>query len=208
MMTKTERVLRTIREYADVRVVVKEESRLQRFLAKILFFVDYMNYATTFGKTIYVPRKFVDSPGLLAHEGVHVLQSKRYGFVTFALAYLFPQILVVPSLILGFFNPLFFFGLLFLLPLPAPGRMWLEREAYKLNMLLLRDAVPSTNMVDVIDITIEKYFAGPAYYYMWPFKYSMFKEFSECIMFSQLPLYQYSEDMMNYSEDVRKIIRS
>jgi hypothetical protein len=124
------------------RIRRKSESWLMGVIGALLFFNrSFMTeYTTTIGSTVYFPDQYyyeqpVSAARTLAHEGVHIKQSKRVGAVWFALTYLFPLPLAALALgaVLAFWwlPALGFLGfLVFLAPLPAPWRVKYEREAY------------------------------------------------------------------------------
>lgn len=124
----------------------KTESSLMKAISVVLFFVPFMtDFTTTIGSTVYYPEDYVDefpddAAQTLGHEGFHIKQRKRDGFV-YNLKYLFPQVLA-PLALLAFLAfwwlPALWF-LLFLVclaPLPAPFRVKYEREAYLVTMVL------------------------------------------------------------------------
>jgi len=122
----------------------KDTSILFKILRPVLKLINprfFDRYITTFGGTMWVPDYFLDDSdddyeilgrlATVAHEGVHVYDEKRLPFLYYIM-YLFPQCLAIPSLILAFFCSWWWlFGLLFLLPLPAPGRYYIELRAYR-----------------------------------------------------------------------------
>lgn len=136
------------------------------------------SYVTTIGNTIWVPENFfkyrtpVTALNTIAHEVVHIVDRKNMTTVPFVFLYLFPQILT-PLALLSLLGGPWLFCLLFLLcicPWPAPGRMWLELRAYRMN-LLYHDYV---NICDEKQIEKEiewvaEQFTESNYYYMWPF---------------------------------------
>jgi len=110
---------------------------------------------------------------VLAHETVHEYDRKKLGTIPFSFLYLFPQVLALLSLlaIFAIWSPWWLLCLLFLgfaAPVPSIGRTYLELRGYKVNMmhdrLLGGDAKSYANFIS------DAQFAGPAYYYMWPFK--------------------------------------
>jgi hypothetical protein len=173
--------------YPKLRIDYKDESLLMKILGKILFFnKDFStHYITTIGSTVYFPsRKWIeDNPTdamlVLSHECVHIADSIRLTAPLFTLMYMAPQILVLLMIaaffFIGWWALLF---LLFLAPLPSPGRMYLEKRGYRMTLFALdrrfrelglsddaRDALLKQNAANID----KKYFAGPAYYFMWPF---------------------------------------
>lgn len=107
-----------VRKYVpQYRVVPKKDSRLMWFIGKVLFFnKDWERYSTTIGFTTYSgSSEETSSPWLVFHEGLHAVRAKRMSRPLFYLAYLFP-----------------------FLPIPylAVPRFLIEREGYKMNMLI------------------------------------------------------------------------
>lgn len=165
----------------------KRDSRLMRFLGKLMFFNrDFTeHYVTTIGRTIYWPNFVRDfdkdverSFRIFFHEMQHVVDysSMRYSF---CLSYLFPQlqglVLFVLSLVMAaiFKVPspywtLSFFWLLLLLPMPSYPRMMLEMSGYSCDMAF---KIWYENDFKARDYNlIVKQFTGSHYYFMWPFR--------------------------------------
>ena len=154
------------------------------------------NFVTTIGYTVYFPSKeyiYNHNYSLvtLAHEYRHAMDANKITRVLFALLYLMPQILAVPSIIATLvliFH--FILGLtwswwmlsiilpiLFLLPLPAYFRMKYEFYGYSMSLFTLNELYKEQNLSiqnrkDLLNDFVEKYnkhFTGSNYYYMWPF---------------------------------------
>ena len=158
----------------------KKDSKLMQLLSVLLFFNDDFldRYITTLYPDVYVPELPWTSHSaksrisILAHEYVHLKDRKRLGWL-FNLLYLSPQVFAL--LALGaFWNLWWLLALLFLLPLPSPGRAWLEYRGYRMTIAMhwyltgkqvnagwLRDQFIKSN-----------------YYWMWPFK----KAVERCIL--------------------------
>ena len=140
-------------------------------LSKVLFFnKKFMtHYTTTVGNKIYVPDlSFLDDEDnafiVLAHEYVHMCDNKRLGPL-FKLLYLSPQIFALLSLF-AFWNITWLWCLLFLLPLPSPGRTWFEYRGYSMSMAcyyFLYGVKPEVKWY--LD-----YFSTSLYYWMCPFR--------------------------------------
>ena len=158
-----------IQKEVKLQIKYKDESN---FMVLLYFFVHYFNphfmkyYSTTIGSHIYFPsRDFVKQDEqramrILAHELVHVLDAQKYGLLSFMLAYLFPQVLVIGILSFPWLGLYALFFLIFLLPLPAPFRFYFESRAYTIDKLLK----PHTNVEDYVDC-----FTSWDYYKMYPF---------------------------------------
>jgi hypothetical protein len=163
----------------------KNASLFMKILGFLLFFnKGFMTkYITTIGSNIYFPNEeFISSKNqsaisVLAHELVHIQQAKKYGSILFSILYLFPQCLVVFSLL----APISLWFLLFLiciLPLPAPWRMKFEVGGYTMSLFVLNEQLiffqnqPAQiyeRLYKESDKINSAYFVGSAYWFMWPF---------------------------------------
>lgn len=168
------------KEIPGFEIRFKDSSRWMKFLN---FFAQVFNkgfmtqYITTTGSKVYFPSKayLVEHQegmvGVLAHELVHMTERKQEGLVPNFLRYAFPQILAALAVlsILGIWNLWFllsFVCLLFLAPLPAPGRRDIELEGYTMSMAV---SYWKTGVIGDGDIEwYAKQFSGAAYYFMWP----------------------------------------
>lgn len=176
-----DRAIANSKKHIDFKIKYKDESKPMGFLGKMLFFnKSFDKFTTTINKTIYFPSKKnledgpVSSTSTLLHELVHVSDSKRLTFPAFAFVYLCPQILFL------FFIPLFFvswkialFGLIFLAPLPALGRAWLEYRGYCMSMYVLYVLHKQYNLsidFQALKSAILNQFVSGNYYFMFPFK--------------------------------------
>jgi len=153
----------------------KSQSRVMRFLSKLLFFTsNFMTqFTTTIGNTVYVTDNQWDSNttwtlATLAHEARHVYDKQRYSMPLFSLGYLFPQILVLLAL-LSFFSVWWLTALAFLAPIPAFFRMLIERQGYLMTLCVIWWAFGKEAAYEEIPYIV-KQFTGPAYFFMWPFK--------------------------------------
>lgn len=149
----------------------KEDSRFQRFLGKIVFYVKYMSIWTTLYPKVWKPKDAALRLDVLQHEGVHLLDGqtlfgllpakpvlKWLNVVLFSISYGFPQIFAVLA-VFAILNLWWLLALLLLLPLPAPFRMIAEIRAYRRSRELGRAVEPMV-----------KNFADSSYWFMWPFK--------------------------------------
>lgn len=170
------------------KVVKKEDSRLMKFLAIILFFnKDFMSrYTTTVGSTIYMPQAHLDvgtrSLPTLAHEAQHVWDNNRwYGHIFYAVGYVAPQVFAIGaflSLLAIWFSNwwlLALLSLIFLAPIPAPGRMVIERRGYLMTMACVWWMGGNARVEE--DGWLVDNFANSAYYWMWPFRKSLVRWF-------------------------------
>lgn len=162
----------------DLKVVPKEQSRLMRFLDKVLFFVpDFLTrYTTTVGSTIYASRRLQEDTNpipTLAHECQHIMDNKRLG-ILYSVIYLFPQILAVLSLLstlaiwFSTWHLLWLLCLLFLTPIPAPGRTWVEKRGYLMSLVCYSWLYDTTLASNQLSFMLQQ-FTGPAYYFMRPY---------------------------------------
>lgn len=162
----------------------KNESSFMKLLGRILFFnKSFMTtFTTTIGNTIYFPNEdYINGSNggivTVAHEYMHTQDNKRLGFL-YNILYLFPQILFLCCIPLLFLCGVWaLLCLVFLLPLPAYGRMKLELNGYTMTLFAInelykqdeisldRRTILLSNRVDGIN----KQFTGSAYYFMWPF---------------------------------------
>jgi len=159
------------KQIPEFRLRSKKDSALMQVLAVILFFnKDFLDrYVTTIYPEVYVPdlpwlRPIESRISILAHEYVHLKDRKRLGWL-FNILYLSPQIFTL--LAFGaLWNTWFLVALLFLLPLPSPGRAWLEFRAYKVSMALHWQFTGQRINL----FWIQSQFTKSSYYWMWPFK--------------------------------------
>jgi len=164
----------------------KTESSFMKFLGWLLFFnKSFMTgYTTTIGNRVYFSRKIESDEEYfrraitLAHELVHVEDYQKHK-ILFPIIYLLPQLLAVFSLlaIFGIWNTSFFWCLLFLIflfPIPSPGRMWAEVRGYSISMAVLywtkRQLQPDY-------APYLESFTGSNYYWMWPFESDLRERF-------------------------------
>lgn len=160
-----------------LRIVPKEGSWLMRFLGKVLFFVpgfvEY--YTTTFGATIYTSKALQETTNpipTLAHECQHILDNKRLS-IFYPLVYLFPQILAALSLLstlaiwFSTWHLLWLLCLLFLAPIPAPGRAWIEKRGYLMTLVCYSWLYDTTLALNQLSFILRQ-FTGSAYYFMRP----------------------------------------
>lgn len=169
-----------------LKISYKNESKFMKFLGLLLFFnKNFMTeFVTTIGKTIYFPSKEIVEKALdykwlsvLAHEFIHISDYKKNPL--FTILYLFPLVLA-PTMLL-FMLKVWWLGLMlfviFLLPLPAIGRMMYEVRGYTMTLVFanevykeqkLSDENIKTNLSSLAN-ELNIYFTGSTYYFMWPF---------------------------------------
>lgn len=149
----------------------KQESLTFKILAKVMFWNPGIldRFITTLYPKVYVPQLpyHPDDParaiGILSHEYVHLQDRKRLGWL-FNFLYLSPQILSLFSL-MSIYSPWFLFSLIFLAPIPSPGRAWLEYRGYRTSMAVHYWITGEDYGVE----WITSQFTGSNYYWMFPF---------------------------------------
>ncbi|RMG76004.1 MAG: hypothetical protein D6722_00095 [Bacteroidetes bacterium] len=158
---------------APFRIRYKDEAWEMQLLNVLVFWFcpGFLSHFTTvIGSTIYFPsRDYVaryprSAMRSLAHEAVHLRDAHRLSFPLFMALYLFPQGLALGVLLFPFLGPWALLFLLFLLPIPAPGRFWLEARAYAMDYLT---AEPGRQAA-TLDWAVA-HFSGWNYYRMFPF---------------------------------------
>lgn len=177
-----------------IKIKFKDESWFMKLLNLfvLVFNKRFMShYTSTIYNTIYFPsREWLEkhphaAAAILAHEVVHIEDRERinnkYFPGVYGIAYYFPQCLCSLSLLafLAFVNLWWLLSLgflLFLLPIPSPGRFYIESRGYA--MTLFYRNIYYTQLGGTFDLLREienysKYFTGPDYYYMWPFEKSV-----------------------------------
>ncbi len=179
------------RTVPDFQIKFKKESFLMKVLDKLLFFNKNFltGYNTTIGKTVYLKSRaaFESNRGTylrtLCHEYLHIMDYIHRP-IRYVLGYIFPQILAIFSLgaFFAFINPwflLFLLSLLFIAPIPSPGRAETELRGYGMNCKTrqwLGDTVSENTLNNYVDA-----FTTSAYYFMWPFKKRVEKRLKEYI---------------------------
>ena len=168
------------KEIPDIEVRYKDKSLFMKLLGIILFFnpAFMKSFITTIGSTIYYANEAytreqpVGATVVLLHEATHILESKRKNGFIFSLSYLFPQLLFLLSIpmffVCGFYSFLF---LIFLLPLPAPFRMMIERNGYTTSLYIMHLLKLKGYGYD-LDLAVPwvvSQFKTSAYYWMWVF---------------------------------------
>jgi hypothetical protein len=174
----------------------KDESRLMKVLSFLSFFnPDFKHFSVAVGHKVYFPSrawtydpKYVRPWKVLSHEIVHMTDDERLacdGFPgLFRIIYYFPQLLALLSLLsIGAFWDLnwlwWLCALVFLAPLPSPGRKWAEMRGYQMSLAanIWRGYEVKPETLD----WIIGCFTGPGYYYMWPFKNKVEQQLQDCI---------------------------
>jgi len=177
----------TLAAKMNTKIRYKNESPLMKIIGVLLFFnpkfmTRYTTTLTFFGRsTVYFPDRsyalqYSKFWRTLAHELVHASDATRSP-ILFNLGYLFPQILAIFSLlsILAWINLSWLWCLLFLVflaPIPSPGRKWAEMRGYAVSMVIEAE-------IGGAILSPERFvgrFTTADYYYMWPFKKSVMSE--------------------------------
>lgn len=171
------------------KIVKKEDSKLMKFFAIILFFNrKFMShYTTTVGNTVYLPESWMSSGtqvlDVLAHEAQHIWDHQRwYGHVFYALGYVFPQFLgagALLALLAIWYSKMWMlclYCIMLLGPIPAPFRMMIERRGYLMS-LACGWWMHGNDVVEEKGWPIDQ-FVGGGYYCMWPFRKNLVKWFS------------------------------
>jgi hypothetical protein len=156
--------------YPGFVVILKSESYLMRAIYYgALMFLWNRNFMTTFtttiGRRMYTPSPLSGPQGLalLAHELCHVADAKKVTLPLWVFLYLFPQCLAIGAL-LAFWKIGFLLCLAFLIPWPAPFRVWAEFRAYTITLLELRRC--GVNIGEQEIQWLHGVFCGWAYYRM------------------------------------------
>lgn len=187
MNQRVEIFLKELNKFNKINIDYKSKSKLMKMLNIILFFNrGFMTkFATTIGNTIYLTndnfldREF-DALVLIAHEYEHIIRSNKLTHILYSLLYLSPQIFslfgIVAAFFIGWWALLF---LLFLAPIPSPGRSYIEYLGYKMsiftayNLYIERGYSKEDAFLKIVDYIIyldKTHFKGSSYYFMaWPF---------------------------------------
>ena len=129
-------------EGKDYFICKKEDSKLMKFISKLLFFnkTFMTDYVTTIGRTIYVPSGYISST-TLRHELVHVADYNAHP-VWFTLSYLL------------------------VLPIGWTMRAYWEKRGYEVTIREDFAAFPSFVESKRYKDWITSIFTGPDYFYM------------------------------------------
>lgn len=165
-----------VKDVPAYKIVPKDASAFMRAInvPLHLFNPDFMNdFITTIGATTYAPAKDIADNDweTMAHEGVHARDDQRLGPI-FKFLYLFPQCLG-PLAVFAALAPVshwFLLALVFLLflaPLPAPGRVWAERRGYLMSGCM--DALSGTLITSssYVEWMVDHFCTGQYYWMHW-----------------------------------------
>lgn len=183
----------TQKHNSKAKVLRKSDSRLMRVIGFFMkpFNPTFMNsYITTIGAAIYVPDNFLEAYSetqildVITHETQHIIDYTK-NRPLFVLGYLFPQIFAPLSILalLGFANPwmfLWLLALLFLAPLPSPGRYVAELHGYRTSILFAKKVYGYNDeqMSQVRQRVVEQ-LTGSNYYFAWPFSKKIIKDLKD-----------------------------
>lgn len=130
------------------RIRLKSDSRTHRLLALAIswYIPTYLtHYVTIIGRTIYLPKKHAldhsSSIFMIAHEVVHLMDQRRLSYPVFILMYLSPQILTLGIFTFPWIGWWACCFLIFVLPWPSVGRVYLESRAYGLEQYLIQKSM-------------------------------------------------------------------
>jgi len=183
-------------------VKAKNESKFVKFLSYLLFFnKGFMTrYITTLYPRIFIPTLAWEDKNTLstvivyAHEYVHLKDRHLMGWL-FNYLYLTPQLYSLFALLAIFASNWWLLSLLFLLPLPSPGRMWLELRGYTMSM-----AVTHWYGYTVSPSHYVNYFTESGYYWMFPSKkimeWLLWREYEKICADELSPLLQEVKDVL------------
>jgi len=182
---RVEKFVGKLQEDTSIKIAYKNESRFMKLLGMLLFFnkAFMTHYITTILDTVYFPNKkqYNRNPAAtmitIAHEYAHIKRSNKMTQPPYMLAYLMPQILALAGIPAAFFVGWWaLLSLLFLLPIPAYGRMRIEVEGYTMGLFVLYHILREKGLSEKVagnrlrkraaEID-EGAFRGPGYYYMW-----------------------------------------
>lgn len=169
--------------FPKLQIKFKNQSLSMKLINKLLFFnKSFMtNFTTTIGNTVYFPSeqfvktRQISSFIILIHELVHISDSYKYSFPIFAFLYLFPQSIILLSLLLFLFNWKIALCLIILcsLPIPAYFRMNFEKRAYLVSLYVMNKLNKkyryNISLSRQKDLFLDN-FKDSSYYFMWPFK--------------------------------------
>jgi hypothetical protein len=162
----------------------KSESKLFKILKPILKLINpkfFDDYITTMFGTMWVTNTFyekrpIEALAIVAHEGVHEYDRKRFPLFVFELLYMSPQWFSLIFLILAIFHSWWWLiaTIIFLGPLPSPGRFYLEMRGYATEKLWSKYFY--TNDWDPNEFIVFQLSNIRTYWGTWPFKKNIRKK--------------------------------
>ena len=159
----------------------KATSTLWAYLSKFIFWNKEIttSFTTTLYPVVWVPsfpwhaNDDITAIKILAHEYVHLHDRRRLG-LAFNFLYITPQIFSLAAL-LAPYNFWCILFLVFLLPIPSPGRAWLEFRGYRMTMAVhywFYGVPPKQEW-------ILRQFVSSNYYWMFPLKGYLSRRFNQ-----------------------------
>lgn len=201
--------------FPSLQIKYKNHSPFMKLIGILLFFNRRFmtDYTTTVGSTIYIPTDHyirlrpVSGVVVLLHELTHMHDERKYGHLWFQLSYIFPQILVLPALLL------FLIGwkialpvvLLSLTPIPAYFRMVYEKRAYLSSLYVIQKLSEKLLFVPHFEsqkADFIKCFMDSSYYFMWPFKSHLNREFDAALEKIQAGQRPYQDGLFDMLDDL------
>jgi hypothetical protein len=172
------------------KIVPKNTSTLHKTIGWIFSKIGNKDYMTNYGTTIHQITAFPDAwlTGnelyiwqIALHEIQHAQDAQKVSNIVFDVGYLLPQLIgilgvlysitILPILLLG--GPLWplwgLMSLLFLAPVPAFGRAYIEIRGYTVSIAVDYWSGTLGDESDYLD-WIVSHFSDFSYYRMWPFK--------------------------------------
>ena len=167
-MIPTQIYIEAFKQLVPFQIKFKSSSWSQRILAFLVrwYIPTYLtHYTTVIGKSIYFPdERLMDHPNTkfsIAHEVVHLMDQRRLTIPLFLFLYLSPQIFALGVFSFPWLGYDALWFLIFVLPWPSPGRVYLEARAYSLERFLY---FQSGNRIDPFRFV--NVFQSSGYYFM------------------------------------------
>lgn len=173
-MVRFDQLTREMQNLVPFRIRYKDERWEMQVLAAFVapFCPNFLtDYTTVIGRTIYFPHRHYlmqrpeQSERVLAHEVVHLMDAEDVSQPVFGLSYLFPQLLALGVGLFPFIGWWALGFLLFLLPWPAPFRLYFESRAFAIDVL----TAPPFERERVLEWAVEQC-GSWGYYRMFPFR--------------------------------------
>lgn len=159
-------------EFPHFQVIEKQKSFKMKAINVFLKIITFgqmktfmVDFVTTVGQKVYVPTKWATWPEkskltILRHERVHMRQAQKYGRFLFSFLYLF---FPFPTLV-------------------AYYRMKFEREAYTESLVAMAEYFGKDYLNDQrVKESMFRHFTSSEYFWMWPWKKSLEKWYSETL---------------------------
>jgi hypothetical protein len=208
-------VIATRKYFPNLQVKYKDQSTFMKILALLFFFNrSFMtDYITTIGNTIYIPTQDyiklrpISGAVIFMHELVHMYDQKRIGNIWFQLAYMLPQILILPALLLFLLSWKIAIPVIILLALPIPAyfRMYFERRAYVSSVYVIQklsERLKFNPRLDGQNTYFIEYFIDSSYYFMWPFTGSVTDKFNAAAQLVQDGRRPYQDPVFDILDDL------